>query len=70
MGREIAEQRNGENIQLLVVENDSDRIEEAQQRGFTVLRGTRPRTKPWRKPASTAAGRWWPLCRAMLRIST
>ena len=39
MGREIAEQLNGENIQLLVVENDSDRIEEAQQRGLTVLQG-------------------------------
>ena len=39
MGREIADQLNGENVQLLVVENDSDRIEEAQQRGLTVLQG-------------------------------
>ncbi|WP_415399567.1 potassium channel family protein [Synechococcus sp. W4D4] len=39
MGREIADQLIGENIRLLVVENDSDRIEEAQQRGLMVLQG-------------------------------
>ena len=39
IGREIAEQLSGEGVQLLVVENDPDRIEEAQQRGFTVLQG-------------------------------
>jgi voltage-gated potassium channel len=39
IGREIAEQLCGENIQLLVVENDPGRIDEAQQRGLTVLQG-------------------------------
>jgi voltage-gated potassium channel len=39
IGREIAQQLSGEGVQLLVVENDPDRIEEAQQRGFTVLQG-------------------------------
>ena len=39
IGREIAEQLTGEGVQLLVVENDPDRIEEAQQRGLTVLQG-------------------------------
>jgi voltage-gated potassium channel len=39
IGREIAEQLCGEGVQLLVVENDPDRIEEAQQRGLTVLQG-------------------------------
>ncbi|MFZ9215686.1 MAG: potassium channel family protein [Vulcanococcus sp.] len=39
IGREIAEQLCGENIQLLVVENDAGRIDEAQQRGLTVLQG-------------------------------
>ena len=39
IGREIAEQLCGENIQLLVVENDPGRLDEAQQRGLTVLQG-------------------------------
>jgi voltage-gated potassium channel len=39
IGREIAEQLSGEGVQLLVVENDADRIDEAQQRGLTVLQG-------------------------------
>ena len=39
IGREIAEQLCGESIQLLVVENDPGRIDEAQQRGLTVLQG-------------------------------
>jgi voltage-gated potassium channel len=39
IGREIAEQLSGEGVPLLVVENDSDRITEAQERGFTVLQG-------------------------------
>jgi voltage-gated potassium channel len=39
IGREIAEQLSGEAVPLLVVENDSERIDEAQQRGFTVLQG-------------------------------
>jgi len=39
IGREIAEQLSGEGVPLLVVENDSDRISEAQERGLTVLQG-------------------------------
>ena len=39
IGREIAEQLCGEGVPLLVVENDSDRISEAQERGLTVLQG-------------------------------
>ena len=39
IGREIADQLSGERVQLLVVENNPERIEEAQQRGFTVLQG-------------------------------
>ena len=39
IGREIAEQLSGEGVPILVVENDPDRIEEAQQRGLTVLQG-------------------------------
>jgi voltage-gated potassium channel len=39
IGREIAEQLSGEQVSLLVVENDPDRISEAQQRGLTVLQG-------------------------------
>lgn len=39
IGREIAEQLSGEGVPLLVVENDSHRISEAQERGFTVLQG-------------------------------
>ena len=39
IGREIAEQLSGEGVPLLVVENDAERIEEAQQRGLKVLQG-------------------------------
>ena len=39
IGREIAEQLSGEGVPLLVVENDADRIEEAQQRALKVLQG-------------------------------
>jgi voltage-gated potassium channel len=39
IGREIAEQLCGEGVPLLVVENDTDRISEAQERGLTVLQG-------------------------------
>jgi len=39
IGREIAEQLTREGVTLLVVENDPDRINEAQERGLTVLQG-------------------------------
>jgi voltage-gated potassium channel len=37
IGREIAEQLSAEEVQLLVVEMDTDRVAEAQQRGLRVL---------------------------------